>query len=179
MTRIPLSFNLAPGQQTLDAIARGLNDMGPVNKNMGEYMVGATERRFETSTAPDGSKWAPNSQLTLSRKKGNKPGIGETLSLSTQIHYEATGNSLVIGSTMDYSSTFHFGALMGAFGRYFQLSRLSAYPEGDFRRAAGSKKGHPIPWGNIPARPFLGVSQADEAELLAILQDYFGGLATS
>lgn len=169
MNSIILTFNLDPGRQILDAIARAFNDMSAANKDMGEHMVAATQRRFETSTAPDGSRWAPNTPLTLSRKKGNKPGIAETLSLSTQIHYEASADSLVIGSTMGYAGTFHFGALMGSFGRS-QRKKLS---QSKSRPSTGSAKGHPIPWGNIPARPFLGVSVADETELLAILSDHF------
>ncbi len=173
MNRIMLNFSLQPGQDALDALLRAANDLTPAYKDIGEYMVPATQRRFETGTAPDGSKWAPNSKLTLARKKGNKPGIGETRSLSTQIHYEASPDSLILGSSMEYAGTFHFGALMGAFGRYYQLSRRTKFAEGDFRREAGSKKGHPIPWGNIPGREFLGVSAEEQVESLAILADHF------
>lgn len=173
MTRIVLDFNVKTGIDALDNLLRAANDLTPVNKDMGEYLVPATQRRFDSGTAPDGSKWAPNTPLTLSRKRSTKPGIGETRSLSTQIHYQASADSLIIGSLMEYAGTFHFGALMGAFGRYYQLSRRTRYAENDYRRAAGSKKGHPIPWANIPARPFLGLSGEDKAELSAILIDYF------
>lgn len=169
MTRIVLDFTLKPGSDALAALLRAANDLTAVNKDMGEYMVPATQGRFDTSTAPDGSKWAANTPLTLSRKKGSKPGIGETRLLSTQIHYEATAESLIIASSMEYAGTFHFGALMGSFGRS-QRKKLS---QNKSRPSAGSPKGHPIPWGNIPARPFLGVSVADETELLAILSDHF------
>lgn len=174
MSRITLTFNLAPGHQALDALERSLNDMTPVHKEMGEHLVSTTQSRFDTGTAPDGSKWAPNTPLTLSRKKGNKPGIGETRALSTLIHYEPTADGVTVGSPMEYAATFHFGALMGAFGRYSQLKRRTQFSEGDFRREAGTKKGFPIPWANIPSRQFLGVSDADRTELLAILADWFG-----
>ncbi len=50
-----------------------------------------------------------------------------------------------IGSPSIYAGTHQFGAAKGAFG--------------------STSKGAPIPWGDIPARPFLGLSDADEADI--------------
>ena len=47
-----------------------------------------------------------------------------------------------VGSTRIYAGAHQFGARRGACGT--------------------NKKGAPIPWGDIPARPFLGVSDADK-----------------
>lgn len=33
----------------------------------------------------------------------------------------------------------------------------------------------PFPWGDIPARPFLGLSAEDEDEVAALLTDYLKG----
>ncbi|MBN8190500.1 MAG: hypothetical protein GYB50_17190 [Rhodobacteraceae bacterium] len=33
----------------------------------------------------------------------------------------------------------------------------------------------PIPWGNIPARPFLGVGRGDETALIEIVEEYLEG----
>jgi len=35
-----------------------------------------------------------------------------------------------------------------------------------------TRRGAPIPWGNIPARPFLGVSVSDRSDILAILAEH-------
>ena len=35
-----------------------------------------------------------------------------------------------------------------------------------------TRRGAPIPWGNIPARPYLGLSADDETEVVRILRDY-------
>ena len=36
----------------------------------------------------------------------------------------------------------------------------------------GIKSEFPHLWGDIPARPFLGVSESDAEEILAIVHDY-------
>lgn len=168
MTKIVLNLDIRPGMDMLTALMNAGDDLAPVHIEMGGFMVRSTKQRFVDGEAPDGSKWAPNTPLTLSRKKGTQPGIGESRSLSQQIHWQADSGGLEIGSTMEYAATFHFGALMGAFGRYSQVTkRIGA------RRKVKETKGYPIPWGNIPARPILGASQADEAELLAILTEHF------
>ena len=53
------------------------------------------------------------------------------------------------GSPMVYAAAMQFGAAQGAFGR--------------------TRRNGPIPWGNIPARPFLGISADDETNILGAL----------
>ena len=150
-------------------IERAMN-MRPVLLEIGEDMAESTKQRFATATAPDGTAWAPNSALTLERYSSNfarkkdgeftkrsaaklaskKPGTGETRALSTTINYQVQSDEAVaIGSPMIYAGTFHYGAKSGEFGFGFYVTR-----EGSF----------PLPWGDIPARPFLGAS-ADDTEI--------------
>ena len=42
-------------------------NMKPVLLEIGQDMTESSTRRFETATAPDGSAWAPNSEVTLAR----------------------------------------------------------------------------------------------------------------
>lgn len=55
---------------------------------------------------------------------------------------------------MVYAAVMQGGAAQGAFGR--------------------TSRGGPIPWGNIPARPFLGLSDSDRAGVLEIIAEYLG-----
>lgn len=153
-------------------------DLTPAMKAIGERLAETTKRRFETSTGPDGRRWAPNSQVTYEalarRGKGSfnkrdgklstkgagvvmakKPLIGESKRLSTEINYQASATQVTIGSPMEYAAVHQFGVLRGALGR--------------------TKRGGPIPWGDIPARPFLGVSDADKTDILEILQNHLMG----
>jgi phage gpG-like protein len=50
----------------------------------------------------------------------------------------------------------------------------SAEPEANLQQHGGTKAQWPHLWGDIPARPFLGVSQADEENILDIVSRYLG-----
>jgi phage virion morphogenesis protein len=134
-------------------LSAALSDMTPVMQEIGEIMVDSTKQRFPQGIAPDGSRWAPKSQTTLNRygaRTSNRidirPLFGPSGALSSQIFYEAASDSVTWGSPMVYAAVQQFGAAQGAFGR--------------------TSRNGPIPWGNIPARPFLGVSAEDQTNIL-------------
>ena len=167
-------------QEKLNSWARRVGDMAPAMRQIGEALAEGTKQRFEVGSDWDGSPWAPNAQSTLlrylgatkgnfkkdgslskrgaKRSAGKKPLTGETRSLQSTIFYQATSTGVVIGSPMEYAATQQFGALRGAFGR--------------------TSRNAPIPWGNIPPRPFLPVRRdgsmpKSAADLvLSILEGY-------
>lgn len=151
------------------------SQLRPLMQEIGEFLSETTKQRFQTSTAPDGSRWAPNTEVTyirllerykssFSKKTGKitasgsrraaskKPLIGETGSLSTTINYRAGSDFVEIGSSMEYAAVQQFGARQGEFGT--------------------TRRGAPIPWGDIPARPFLGLSADDKAFITLAARRY-------
>lgn len=155
-------INMTFAEAAFAALDARLTDMSPVMFDLGRYLVESTIDRFPTGTAPDGTKWAPKSQTTLERygsRKSNRvdvrPLFGPTGLLSQQISHQSGPTEVSWGSNLIYSAVMQFGAAKGAFG---QMSN-----------------GSPIPWGNIPARPFIGLSQADEAAILDTLADWISG----
>ena len=153
----------------------------PVLAEIGEDQTESTKRRFSTAKAPDGTPWAQNSATTIARygdlfarkkdgtrsKKteakiaGKKPLTGETGALAKFINYQVLDDNQVgIGSPMIYAGTHQYGAKRGEFGT------------GSFKTKKGS---FPIPWGNIPARPFLGASEADKINIADLVRSYMLG----
>lgn len=137
-------------------------------KEIGEHLTNTTQERFRTSTAPDGSKWQLNSSVTLWRtlgdehfnkngtinKKGKhrfntkKPlmGVGQTAgTLQDSIHYQLGNGEVFVGSNVIYAPMMHYG---------------------------GTKAQFPHLWGDIPARPFLGISLADEQEIIELVKEH-------
>ncbi len=164
-------------REVVDALRRlqeATGDLAPALRHIGEMLVDSTKRRFRDGSAPDGTPWATNAESTLlghlarfrgsytksgrlsakgaGRVMGKRPLIGETRSLSITIGYVVSGHTLEVGSPMEYAGTQQFGAARGAYGK--------------------DRHGRPIPWGDIPARPFLGLSDADRAELMEILREH-------
>jgi phage virion morphogenesis protein len=148
----------------LDQLALQLADMTRPMQEIGEFLSSSTKLRFGAGISPDGAAWAPKSEVTKAayRARGDKvddrPLFGPSGSLSSLIHYEATATSVRWGSPMIYAAVMQFGAAQGEFGR--------------------TARGGPIPWGNIPARPFLGLSDTDRTGVLEIIAEYLTGAAT-
>ena len=141
-----------------DRLAASLSDLSDVMTDVGELMIRSTERNFASGTDPDGNPWVPRSQATLdayaSRKDtwGAHPLIGPSRTLSTTINYEADATSVAWGSNVIQSAVMQFGAAKGAFGT--------------------ASNGSSIPWGDIPARPYLGLSEQDRTDIVAIVEEY-------
>lgn len=141
---------------------------------IGHYLERATDQRFVEQKDPAGKAWAPLSELTKARKPKNKERILQMEGhLQDSFIYQIAADGLAFGTNDKRAATHQFGAKMGSFGRYYQLSRLK-YGEKDFRRYAGMRQGHPIPWGDIPAREMLGISDEDRTEILAIFEHHLG-----
>lgn len=154
--------------ERLRQIAARVDNMAPAMRAIGEVMTESTQQRFSSSTGPDGERWKPNALSTVlarlgsiagaySKKTGRltKKGAGAITSkkplvdtgiLQDSIRYQVAGdgNSVAIG-TNRFAGEWEGGAAVHQFG---------------------DKK------GNIPARPFLGVSDSDRAEVLEILDRF-------
>lgn len=153
-----LSFQIED-DLVLDALSKVLSQIDnprPLLMEIGEDLAESTKMRFATSTAPDGNPWAKNSEATIgiydglfaNDVRGNKkPLVGETHRLANDIAWQLYGeDSVVIGSPMPYASMQQFG---------------------------GTKAQWPHLWGDIPARPYLGVSDDDHQTILDLMDSYF------
>jgi len=130
----------------LQDLQRAAGDLRPALAEIGETLIESTKQRFSSKTGPDGQAWPANSPVTIERKGRDQPLIGETGSLMDAIHYNVISHdTLAVGSPMAYAAMQQFG---------------------------GTKAEFPHLWGDIPARPFLGVSDNDQAEMLDILREH-------
>lgn len=195
VTRSTVDIQDAELNQVLRDVREALGERGmrSLLKGVGEDLVTSTKQRFGSSTAPDGSRWLANARSTIERfvndgkyytkagqlnskgvakVTGKRPLVGHTRMLATQIFYQVESGTLVIGSPMPYARVQQEGAKQGEFGRVVasNIQRFRQFDEKDFRRYAGTKKGHPLPWGDIPARPFLGISTADREAILDVIE---------
>lgn len=126
-------------------------------KGLGEYMTEvAIPRNFASESAPDGTPWARLSPITIARREaaGHTPIqiLRASGGMAAGINYEASDRNVRIGSPAIQAAVMQFGAAQGAFGR--------------------TKRSGPIPWGRIPARPFLGLSSEDGTEIIRIAEDW-------
>lgn len=145
----------------LNSLADKANNMQPLLQALGDDIVERAKRRFETSTGPDGVKWAENSDATMAieavriglfksyRKKNGdlnaagerrlgskKPLIGQSGDLRRQIEAVASDTDVVVNANAAYAAMHQFGGI---------TSPRSM-----------------IPGKKIPARPFLPITQSGD-----------------
>ncbi|BCH63692.1 hypothetical protein RvVAT039_09080 [Agrobacterium vitis] len=117
-------------------------------KNVGEHLLNSVKDNFENESAPDGSRWKTLSQATRDqreKKYGHAPTsiLRASGDLMNSINMEASDTDVRIGSTLVYAAIHQFGGDAGAGRRV-----------------------------TIPARPYLGLSAADEDEVVAIAEEW-------
>lgn len=140
-------------------------DLSPATREIAGFLMSITEDAFERERDPaTGEAWAPLSEVTLRRReKSRHVGAGGARklqvsgSLLDSIIADYDDSTAVVGTNLRYATTQHFGPRRGEFGR------------GAFAAGKGS---FPIPWGDIPPRPFFGLNATDEQAVIDILQDH-------
>ncbi|WP_221800514.1 phage virion morphogenesis protein [Oceanobacter mangrovi] len=131
------------------------SDPEPMLLLIGETLVDSTKQRFQNATDPDGNPWQANTQTTLdfyfrefgtAKALNKKPLTGKTRELQTTITYQVNGDELLVGSPLRYAAMQHFGGTTSSQSM--------------------------IPGKKIPARPYLGISNEDEQEIVQIVGSY-------
>jgi len=154
----------------LDAFNRLLqasNDLSPAMRSVSRVLADAAERAFQSQSDPaTGKKWDPLKPSTIRRreKKGHWPGSILQLSgiLAGSIQSEYGRDYAMAGTNVPYATTHQFGAKKGQFG-VFSLVRTRQEVQ--------------IPWGDITARPFLGIGADDKREIVDIFNAYLARAA--
>lgn len=157
---LEINANTPEIQAVLRELTGALNDLTPAFRDIGETLLNSTRERFNTSTDPSGRKWAPLKPSTLAARaraaggsiKGgkNKGRYGKRAALAF-----ATAKPLIFK-----------GNLMGLLN--YRADKTSVRVGTPLIYGATHQFGR----GPIPARPFLGLSQSDEAAVLDILNDH-------
>ena len=166
------AFSLtATGDKRIELALGGLidafGDLTPLMEGFGSTLESFVTDRFETETAPDGSKWTPSQRA--------KKDSGKTLTLSGQlrasVHSIASAARVEVGTNKIYAGVHNDGfdgtvtvpthsrTIDEAFGR--PLKAPVTFTVSSFERAM-----------NIPQREFLDLPPEGEEELLAQAEDY-------
>ena len=141
---------------------------------IGEYLIRSADQNFARQQSPDGQRWAPNTRLTIERylagalkggsklldKKGRLNSKGAQFVGSKKILQGHTGMLRhrlfyrLVSDGVEYSSPEVYAAMM-QFG--------------------GKKSNYPHLLGDIPARPYLGLSGNDQKTVVDIMTAYLRG----
>lgn len=149
-------------KQALSDLAARLTDMKPVLREIGELVRTSVERNFKAQGRP--VPWKPSKRSTSG--KGGMT-LTDTARLRRSFAVEVSDDRVAVGTSVVYAGVHQFGAKKGSFG-------LKAVAVRAHRRVTGSDvRAHTrrvsLPWGNIPARPFLMIHPEDETAILKLI----------
>lgn len=142
--------------KALQRLQQNVGDISPALREIGDMLTESTKQRFVTKTGPSGQKWDDNTDVTMWTPK-KLPGGGYSIkgrndplvdhgTLMDTIHPQLVGNNILeVGTAMEHAAMQQFG---------------------------GSKEEFPFLWGDIPERPFFGISNEDEEAILGTIEDY-------
>lgn len=160
MAGASLDFDLSDIESRLSALQARLSNLTPLMEDIGSSLETSSSQRFESKTAPDGKRWPALAAATVRHRirKGRDPRDMLQFSgdLRRSLNYRASADQVVIslggaGNSTKYARAHQFGARINRVG-----VRVGGYVI------------------NIPARPVLGISRDDEAEISLIAEKFLG-----
>lgn len=138
----------------LEKVAYGLSHPKDLTSAIAGSLLTVTEDNFDAEGRP---AWTGLSPVTEARRKPGKI-LSQSWQLRNSIQPDSTETEASLSTSDPKAATHQFGAKQGQYGK--------------------SSRGGPIPWGNIPARPFLpmdenGNLQAEAQNAIYDDVDYF------
>ena len=155
MSGVVIEFDAREVLGRLNKLSGRLLNLTPVMQAVGEVVRASADLAFTEGRDPYGVPWEPLSPVTIAnrRQRSNVP-LRDTGVLANSIQAAASRDRVLVGTNIEYASTHQFGAKQGEFGR--------------------TRRNGPIPWGDVPARPFLpldGLPPDDELDVLDAVRD--------
>ena len=147
-------------ERVLHNAANHLTHTAPLMEDISRQLVTETKLNFDFGGRP---AWAGLSPVTLARRAhGGGAILQDSGLLKKSINASHTDDTATVGSNSEYAATHQFGAKQGEFGR--------------------SDRNTPLPWGDIPARPFIPMDKNGDISydgFLAVREVVNGYLASA
>jgi phage virion morphogenesis protein len=167
MAKITVRLNDTLVLDRLRQLLDNLGDLRPAMREVAGVMADEAESSLEGQRAPDGTPWETLADSTIEErtKLGYWPGriLQRTGRLAASISSDFGPNFAVAGTNVEYAAAHQFGA---------KTKPTEIRPRNKKALAFGGRVGAKVnhPGSTIPARPFLGLSQDGEDEVLDILE---------
>jgi len=186
--------------KTLAEIAQRLGKPRGLMDAIGQQLVSSTLKRFQTQTAPDGTKWAPLAKSTLKQRGANAKALQASGRLRQSITFRASSGAVEVGSNLIYAALMQKGGTIDhyAMGHTLRLRQVeidtkdggkatvTRFAKGRGRDQYGKRTGYAkstetrrVEVGayqiTVPGRPYLGLSESDRRSIARLAHDYVMG----
>ncbi|EPO8089446.1 phage virion morphogenesis protein [Pseudomonas aeruginosa] len=181
MAGATLEFDAVAALAVVNEAAAALADPKPMLRDIGEFLLIAHDRRFASQASPDGTPWLALSPRYLKRKRKNPDKILVLDGfLKNTLRYQVGDNELLFGTNRIYGAMMHFGGSIDIAARsqqaYFRQDGKSGEVGNLFVNKKRSNFSQWVTIGaytiQIPARPWLGISDDDNYAIAGIAMRY-------
>lgn len=156
MAGITISLDSANVLAQFKALEQKTEDMSPAFREVGEILLNNTRDRLADGVDVDNNAFAPLSSLTKRIKRKNKDKVLiDSGDLYRELTYQLVRGGLEFGSDRKYAAIHQLGGTI----KPVKAKKL----------AFGGVYANQV---TIPARPFIGFTQKDSAEVLLALSDH-------
>lgn len=146
----------ADAQRALARLIDAGGDTEPMMDEIGGMLVASTVQRFEQGVAPDGTPWK---ESIRAREQGGQT-LVDSARLKQSITHRPAPGQVEVGTNVIYAAIQQFGGTITAKSARALVFRIPG---------AGWATVSSV---TIPARPFLGLSDEDAAEIPRIVVDH-------
>lgn len=165
-------------QTNLNGMAIRARDLSRGMKVIAALVLASVRRNFEMGGRP--SKWAPLKPSTLKKRTSSGGPLvvrGFRGGLLQSVHAESNATQAIVGTDKIYAAVHQLGAAKGSFGMGLAGSFRRTGVMGSLERGGGwdLSSQRPLPWGDIPARPFLLLQEEDREDAVATLAKFVLG----
>jgi phage virion morphogenesis protein len=186
MSGLRIVIDDAEIMDALSQLQRAAQNPAKAMAEVAAALLQSTRRRFEAQTAPDGQKWQRLSPRTAAQRVGRKRkrGFDNILRRSNRLYKSITAladsTSATVGTNVLYASIHQQGGKIDIPAREQTLYMANRLRGNRFVKAnskLNSKRAKKVKIGAhsiiVPARPYLGINDADRQTILTTIADHF------
>ena len=134
----------------------------PLLEKIGKDMKTKTAMNFRSQKSPDGVSWE--------KSKRDGQTLSDTGALRGSITYSTDSSSVAVGTNLKYATTMHYGAKKGSLGS--GRANVKSFTRKNGVKVKTHTRRFISPWGNIPARPFIGIGKSMEKKYKKMIKEY-------
>ncbi|HBD91804.1 MAG TPA: phage virion morphogenesis protein [Gemmobacter sp.] len=194
MAGVTFSFEVDDSETSaaLAAIIGRIEQRRGFYRAVGQLLADSARENFRKQAGPDGKPWQRLRPATIKRRQslGQVPLTilrsntkAKQSSLVGSLNFTSDNDAARLGTPVPYGAIHQFGgtiaipARKGRIYRHYDPNTLTLgrkFVSSDSEGARATEVDIPAYTITMPARPFLGISPADEKEIIALAEDWLG-----
>lgn len=148
----------------LEKLAKNSIDTRSLMLEIAEDMKTKVDFRFRQTKNPNGEAWALLSPVTVAMRRGGSKPLNDTGELKASITSKATRTAAIVGTNKEYAAYQNFAVKKGELGTTEVTETVREHTRrrrGRTERVRQHTRRREVssPWGDKPAREFVGFSE--------------------